>query len=97
MILFLLACAPEPEACQSDVDWDGWTRGFFVSYCESCHAADTPDHHGAPVTVTFDTEEEARKWAGSVWTRVLIQEDMPPAGGVFPEDKERLEEWLRCP
>ena len=97
MIALLLACATPPETCTTESDWQGWTQGFFVSYCDACHAADTPDRHGAPAGVSFDTEAEARRWAARIWIRVLTQEDMPPAGGVFPEDQARLQEWLACP
>ena len=96
MIWLLWACAPEPEPCES-LEWNTGIHSFFVSYCGACHAANTPDRHGAPVSVTFDTEEEARSWAARVWQTVLVQESMPPAGGVFPEDKERIQEWLQCP
>ncbi len=93
MILLLLACAPKP-APVAEITWDGWAHGFFVSYCGACHSATTPDRHGAPESVTFDTEEEAIAQASAIRAAVLDNGTMPIAAGVFPEDLERLRVWV---
>ena len=98
MIVVLLACTGpgDSDPCAAAPTWDGWVNGFFVSYCDSCHSATTADRHNAPPTITFDTEEQASALAGRIQVRVVDETTMPPAGGVFPEDLDKLESWLGC-
>jgi hypothetical protein len=91
-MLMLFACAsPAPEVvvdtagtwpCSGEpvVTWDGWGRGFSMAYCDACHAADTPDRHGAPDAVTLDTIDQWRA---------------PPGGGVLLDDLATLDVLLR--
>jgi uncharacterized membrane protein len=101
MLLLLVACRPVVEdtgsGCEDAPTWDGFAHGFFTSYCDSCHAADTPDRQGAPTTVTFDTEAEAAAQAENVRRTVLDMQTMPPGGGVFDEDLVKLAAWVDCP
>ncbi len=91
----LLACAPATnDDSSAALSWDNWAHGFFLGYCASCHAASTPDRHGAPISVTFDSESEVRGQAAAIRAAVIEYQTMPIGGGVFPEDLERLQVWL---
>lgn len=101
MIWLLVACADgggdsAADPCLAAPTWDGWAHGFFVSYCDACHAPTAPDRHGAPEAVTFEDEAAATALAGSIRTSVLVDATMPPAGGIFEADESRLEAWLDC-
>jgi len=76
--------------------WQSWGKGFFVTYCNSCHAADSPNRFGATEGVSFDTYNEAVEWAPRVRARVLESQDMPLGGGVKEEDLYLLDVFLRC-
>jgi hypothetical protein len=107
-MLMLFACAsPAPEVvvdtagtwpCSGEpvVTWDGWGRGFSMAYCDACHAADTPDRHGAPDAVTLDTIDQWRALAERVRIRTIDDADMPPGGGVLLDDLATLDVLLRC-
>jgi uncharacterized membrane protein len=100
VIWLWLGCAEETPAdsdpCAGAPTWDGWANGFFVSYCDACHAPTAPDRHGAPENVSFEDEAAASALAGAIRTSVIDDATMPPAGGVFDADLERLGEWLDC-
>ncbi|MEQ1501377.1 MAG: c-type cytochrome [Myxococcota bacterium] len=87
-------CAIEP-APPCDVGWDDVGRGFTLEYCDACHAATATDRHGAPASVTFDTEAEAEAFADRIAARVDAG-DMPPGGGVSDDDLDALAAWLDC-
>ncbi len=85
------ACTHEPG-----VTWSGWAQGFFATYCDGCHAADAPDRHGAPESVTFDALALVRDQAERIRVRTLDDLDMPPGGGVIEDDLALLEVFLDC-
>lgn len=76
--------------------WTNWGAGFFATYCDSCHAADTPDRFGAPEGVSFDTLGEVRDWEQRIRVRVLDEATMPRGGGVYDEDLLLIEAFLDC-
>ena len=84
-------CADLPR-----VTWDEWGWGFMTTYCQGCHASTAPDRYGAPEGVFFDTEADTLLWAERVRIRTLEDLDMPPAGGVPPDELEILGWWLDC-
>ena len=79
-----------------NLTWDNWGSSFFATYCDSCHAASAPNRFGAPDYATFDTEDEARNWAGAIRTTVLEDATMPLGGGVYEDDLFLLEIYLDC-
>jgi uncharacterized membrane protein len=91
------AAAVDP-LCEEGFDptWQTWGKGFFVTYCNSCHAADSPNRFGATEGVSFDTYSEAVQWAPRVRARVLESQDMPLGGGVKDEDLYLLDIFLTC-
>ena len=48
----------------------------------------------------FDTPEGAADWADRILLRTIPDDGgeatMPPAGGIAPDDVERLKVWLEC-
>lgn len=77
--------------------WDNFAEGFLRESCQGCHAGSAPDRHDAPADVTFDTEEDALRWADRILATTTAEAPtMPPRGGVEPDDRYRLEVWLRC-
>ena len=76
--------------------WKSWGEGFFATYCDACHAADTPNRFGATEGVTFDTLDEVRDQQDRIRVRVIEQETMPLGGGVFEDDLELLDVFLTC-
>ena len=101
ILLWLLACAAEPvgdsaaPACDPQVTWETFGRGFLTQHCDACHAASAADRRGAPASVTFDTEAEVEAWADAILARAAGPDaDMPPRGGVSEDDRVLLERWL---
>ncbi len=54
-------CADAPVT-----SWDNVAAGFLTQNCQGCHASTAPDRHDAPADVTFDTEEDALRWADAI-------------------------------
>lgn len=76
--------------------WEGWTQGFFRTYCSACHSETALDRHGAPAGVFFDTEAQVAEQGVSIRRVVLTDGSMPIGGGV-PEAELRLfERALDC-
>lgn len=89
--------APAPCDDAPVTTWDNFAEGFLREACQGCHAAAAPDRHDAPAEVTFDTEEDALRWADEILaTAASDTPTMPPRGGVEPDDRYRLGVWLRC-
>jgi uncharacterized membrane protein len=107
LLALLLACGTDPEpagACDTagaaagpEITWDGWTQGFFLTYCTACHSEATADRRGAPAGVDFDTPTQVLDQESRVRARVLEDRTMPLGGGVPAEDLALLEQWLACP
>jgi len=83
-------------ADQRDVTWQNWGKGFFLTYCDGCHAETALDRHGAPDSATFDSLAQVRDWAERIDVRTLVDQDMPPGGGVLLEDQALLAAFLAC-
>lgn len=103
MVLFLImACAGDgPDTaydCSSapDVTWDGWGRGFFITYCGACHSETSTNRNGAPTNQVFDTWAEVLEREEDIRRTVLIEGSMPVGGGVYDEDLYQLEVLLSC-
>ena len=103
----LLSCAANPQDSDSGVlrdtsdcptdptlSWQSWGHGFFLTYCNSCHANASQERHGAPPGVVFDSPELVQSQAARVRVRVLDQGDMPLGGGVSQDDLFLLERYL---
>jgi uncharacterized membrane protein len=88
-----------PEICVDapTVTWANFGAGFITQHCQACHASSTPDRHGAPESVLFDTEEQVWALADRILARAVGEAPtMPPQGGVSEDDIYLLEVWLTC-
>ncbi len=96
--LLLLACEAGSDSGVSDcvVTWDGWADGFFTTYCQSCHAAQSPDRHGAPEGSNMESEADIASWADRISVRVLEEGTMPIGGGIPAAELVLLERYLEC-
>ncbi|MCA9709179.1 MAG: hypothetical protein KDK70_25265 [Myxococcales bacterium] len=85
---------------QPVITYDTFGRGFLATYCDGCHGSAVEDRQGAPDDVVFDTPEGAQDWADRILARSAPADGspptMPPAGGVTPDDADRLLVWLIC-
>ena len=104
-LLALLACNPpatetaDTGLCQDlpTVTWDNFGDGFMTQACQSCHASGSPSREGAPLSVTFDTQQQTLAQRDRILARATGDApDMPPQGGVHEDDRLKLEWWLLC-
>ncbi|MSP55356.1 MAG: hypothetical protein EXR69_07115 [Myxococcales bacterium] len=105
ILITVLGCAGEPAdtgpACEVDAGgghptWSNFGEAFFITYCDACHAAESPNRFGAPDEMTFDTEDEVRSQTPSIRYTVIDAESMPLGGGLPPEDLTQLDNYLNC-
>ena len=84
-------CVDGPE-----LTWESWGEAYFATYCDACHAADSPNRFGATESVSFDTRAEAKEWEERIRVRVLEEGTMPLGGGVGEDDLYLLDVYLAC-
>ncbi len=104
MLLWLLACgggeeeSGDPTCVEPPVvTWDSYGHIFMTTYCVSCHSVYNVDHRfGAPLGVDFDTEADLIRQVERVRVRVIEEQTMPVAGGVFADDLLLFERYLGC-
>ena len=105
MILpMLVACSSPSDSASSCVHdsggghptWSNFGEAFFLTYCDACHAADSPNRFDAPVDVTFDTEAEVQRQIDAIWDSVVVRQSMPRGGGLPTEDLEALQNYIGC-
>ena len=91
------AGAPPVDPAPCDVTWENYAQGFFIAYCQTCHATTAPDRHGAPADVAFDTEAQALRHLDAI--RATVLDDgarMPPGGGLTDDELGWLAVYLDC-
>lgn len=104
IVALLLACSgPADTASQCVEDsggghptWSNFGEAFFLTYCDACHAADSPNRFDAPLNVTFDTEAEVQAQIGAIRDAVIARQTMPKGGGLPTEDREALQNYIGC-
>jgi uncharacterized membrane protein len=101
LLLLAAACSAPPadtaDPCASvAVSWEHGGAAFFAGYCRTCHAAGTPDRHGAPAGVDFDTLADVRTHAARIRARAIEAQDMPVGGGVPADELALLDDFLAC-
>ena len=103
----LASCGGKTEAVDSagvvfcdeipDVTYESFTEGFFLENCQGCHSSTAQDRHGAPESVTFDTEAEIWSWATEIEATALSSNPtMPPSYSIYEDELVRLQWWLDC-
>ena len=84
----------------TDVTWNTWAQGFFMTWCQACHSATAENRHGAPAGTDFDTEKSVMEWRERIITRVLEDQSMPLGGGLSSDDLALLQRYfdnVSCP
>lgn len=99
----LAGCAGQDSAAVCALDsggghptWANFGQAFFLTYCDACHAADSPNRFGAPISVTFDTEAEVDGQLDAIRRTVLDERSMPLGGGLPDDDLAALDNYLTC-
>lgn len=89
-----VACPPEG----TDLTWESFGQGFFVSYCNSCHSIHSDDRKGAPLAYVFDTPDQVRLLSDRIFLRSAADNVTMPPGPDDPPEEHRymLAEWLAC-
>ena len=110
-MFFFLSCSTKttdsasstPECTtvdSTDVTWNTWAQGFFMTWCQACHSATTQDRHGAPAGTDFDTEMAVMQWRDRIIIRVIEDQSMPLGGGLSSDDLDLLQRYfdnVSCP
>jgi len=107
-VLVLLSCQPTGRggfrpaidtcATGTDTTWYNTGRPVTLAWCAPCHSQTLvgDERQGAPEGVNLDDYAGVVAWAERIRVRATEAGDMPPMGGVPPEDLERLQEWIDC-
>jgi hypothetical protein len=87
-------CPPD-----SFLSYENFGGPFLLTYCTGCHHSGVPAdlRQGAPLDVNFDTLEDVRGRAATIWLRAADQNaTMPPVGPAGEAERALLGEWLAC-
>ncbi|MCA9492532.1 MAG: hypothetical protein KC621_21510 [Myxococcales bacterium] len=87
------SCLREPP-----LTYENFGSDLLNRHCNSCHSVYSREGQRgqAPLDVNFDTWDEVLFWADRISARSVETETMPPAGGMVPDERVLLGEWLRC-
>jgi uncharacterized membrane protein len=105
MLFLLIACngdkpatTEKPAECATapEVTYENWGKGFFLTWCGACHSSTSAERSGAPEGVDFDSLSKIQEWQDRIEARVLEEQSMPLGGGVYEEDLQLLEVFLKC-
>lgn len=84
--------------CGSDTGgvptWAGFGDAFFTTWCQSCHATDSPQRYGAPEGVVFDRRDDVVRQRVAIADSVLTRGSMPVGGGLSDAERAQLEALL---
>lgn len=91
----------EDFPCPSEgttLTFDSFGRGFFGSYCNSCHSGPAEDRGGAPPEYVFNTVEQVRQHKDRIFSRSAGPNTTMPIGPDDPprDERDKLAEWLAC-
>jgi len=86
-------CLREPP-----LDYENTGDGLIGRHCRPCHSRFVREAQraGAPEGIDFDDEQDVWDWAELIADEAIELQTMPPAGGMQPEERALLEEYLRC-
>lgn len=88
-----LSCLRDPP-----LTYENFGAAILDRHCNSCHSVYTRVglRADAPLDVNFDTWEDVVQWADRIDVRTVDLQNMPPAGGMVPSERELVGEWMRC-
>jgi hypothetical protein len=91
---------PIGTSCLRDppLDWENFGDGLVGRHCRPCHGENVRlgQRGDAPLGVDFDTYDDVVEWADAIYDQAVDSESMPPAGGMNPDERAQLGEWMRC-
>ena len=102
LMLMMLSCSSAQTDSSSvcleaeQVEWNYWAKGFFDTYCRSCHSSATLNRFGAPEQINFDSETEVLSQADEIYSSVVLRQTMPKGGGLEHRHLESLTLYLQC-
>lgn len=89
-----VACDREPP-----LTYETFGKGFIEQNCTGCHSSyltTVEDRNYAPPSVNLNTYADIVNWVDRVDARTLVDQDMPPAGGISEGTRAMVKEWLTC-
>lgn len=80
------------------LNYENIGEGLIERHCRSCHGRfqTGPQRSRAPIGVDFDDEADVIEFANAIFETAVLEQSMPPAGGMLEVERELLNEWLRC-
>lgn len=89
---------PFPGAAKAEeLTYENFGQAFITQNCLGCHhsAQSGITRFGAPEGINFDTLQQIRMWEPMIrYMATGPNPQMPPAGVVWPWDREKLVQWL---
>ena len=67
----------------------------MTQYCVGCHGMQSSNRQGAPTNITLDSMENISENLEQI-RQEMVDETMPPSGGVAPETIDLVIQWLDC-
>lgn len=100
----LVGCGGQSEAelaCDRvpPLTYETFGKGFIEQNCTGCHSSyltTVEDRNYAPPSVNLNTYADIVYWVDRVDVRTLVDQDMPPAGGISEDTRAMVKEWLTC-
>jgi len=101
----LAGCGPEQDyrnaTCPpegTNLTYETFGAQFLAKRCQTCHARNVANRHGAPDKYAFDGPADVHQWIDRIYDRSAGDNTSMPPGPVDPPLAERdaLEEWLAC-
>jgi hypothetical protein len=88
-----VTCLREPP-----LTYENFGEAILQRHCLPCHSANVRpgQRASAPIDVNFDSWDEVLAWSDRIQARGVVDQNMPPAGGMVPSERDQLAEWLRC-
>lgn len=92
-LAFTTSCQRRPALSYENIG-----EGLIERHCRSCHGRfqTGPQRSQAPVGVDFDDEVDVLSFATRIYETAVLEQSMPPAGGMLEVERQLLDEWLRC-
>jgi uncharacterized membrane protein len=98
-VVYLMLWA-RPCPTPSTLEYATFADPFFETYCRSCHSAQRQgaERADAPDGLNFDTLDEIRANADTIFSVAADANTLMPQAGPVPTHDERIQlgDWLAC-
>ncbi len=84
--------------CSDLVTYETVGEPFLLTWCTPCHSStlSEEERQEAPLELNFDTYAGTFAELEEIFEEAVEGEDMPPAGGPTPEERQLFGEWIVC-